>query len=67
MYYTIYRGSNVPYIALAKKTPFINGHYLCEPGRCWYKYGKTEEEALDNLKETLPGNDWIKWEGKERT
>lgn len=68
MYYTIYKGSILSqHIALAKETPFIDGRYLFEPGKVWFELGDTKEEALDRLKETLPSNDWIKWEEKERT
>ncbi len=66
MYYTVYKDV-VLYIALAKKTPFVNGYYLHEPGTVWFEYGETKEEALDNLKEELPGNDWIEWEKEEKT
>ncbi len=62
MYYTIYESGFVPYIALAKKTPFITGLLSCEPGKVWFRYGETKEEALNNLKDSLPSNDWEKWE-----
>ncbi len=45
--------------------PFANGRLLSEPGEVWFEYGRTEEEALDRLKESLPGNDWVEWEKKE--
>lgn len=64
MYYTIYKGlsSEVSYVALAKKTPFIDGRYRYEPPYVWFELGDTKEEALNKLKKLLPGNDWVEWE-----
>lgn len=71
MYYTIYKGNvhtqyQTSYIALAKHTPFVNGTYLFEPGRVWFKYGETKESALIRLKESLPGHYWTQWK-REKT
>jgi hypothetical protein len=65
MYYTIYKGSKVPYVGLAKETPFVNGRWLYEPGEIWFEVGETKGETLDRLKEALPGYEWVKWEKKE--
>lgn len=67
MYYTIYRSGFVPYIALAKRIPFVTCLLSREPGEIWFKYGETKEAALNNLKESLPGNNWVKWEREEKT
>ncbi len=68
MYYTIYPGDLVPYVALAKRTPFVIGQLPYEPGEVVsYAFGFTEEEALRNLKGRLPDSDWVKWEGEEKT
>ncbi len=65
MYYVIHKGSTVPYIALAKRTPFIEGEYITEWGVAGFEIGETKEKALNNLKNSLPGNDWVEWEKKE--
>ncbi len=64
MYYTVNKQSKGKgYTALAKMTPFKDGHF--EPGKTWFKCAKTKEEALTRLKKslfTLSGNDWVEWE-----
>ncbi len=67
MYYTIYEGDLVPYVALAKETPFVVGMLPHEPGEVVYACGFTKEYALRNLKDRLPDNnwDWVEWEEKE--
>ncbi len=63
MYYVVNkRGGRRGYVALAKKMPFIDGRFAFEPGETWFECGETKEEALNNLKGELPGNDWVKWE-----
>ncbi len=62
MYYTIHEGNGNMYTALAKRTPFTNGHPIFEPGDIWFEIGGTKEEVLSGLKKSLPDNDWIKWE-----
>lgn len=61
MYYTIYISGAIPYIASAKRTPFINGDPVHKPGKIQLEFGGTREEALDKLKKRLLGYDWVEW------
>lgn len=62
MYYTSCRGGAIPYIVMAKRTPFILGDPVHEPGEMQLEFRGTREEALNKLKNRLPGNDWVEWE-----
>lgn len=67
MYYTICKGGAIPYVASAKRTPFINGNPVHEPGEIQLEFGGTREEALNKLKKRLPGYNWVEWEKEEKT
>ncbi len=52
------------YIILAKKDRFVLPEFepILEPGELWFEFGKTEDEALDNMRVThykfnLTGNE----------
>ncbi len=50
------RGVTGRYVSHAKKVPFVSNTLIRidEPDDMWFDFGNTIEEALDNLKKTLP-------------
>ena len=54
-WYRIAKSSNGDeYIILAKKEKFVLPEFepVLEPGELWFEFGKTTDEALDNIKIT---------------
>ena len=38
---------------LAKRSPFVNGHPIYEPGDVWFEFGDTEDAALDAVRRSV--------------
>ncbi len=47
--FTAWRGVE-SWVGLAKRTPFINGHPIKEPGEVWFEIAATEEEVLKKIR-----------------
>lgn len=51
-YTCTYQGISL-WVAMAKRTPFVTGNPMIEPGEVWFMIGDTEEEAMAKLAKSL--------------
>lgn len=41
------------WVAMAKRTPFVTGDPIREPGEVWFEFGDTEEKAMEMLVKSI--------------
>lgn len=51
-HFTVWQG-RTGWVGLAKRSPFVTGHPLTEPGEIWFEFGATAEEALKAIKASV--------------
>jgi hypothetical protein len=51
-YFTAWRGRS-RWIGMAKRSPFVNGDPIGEPGDVWFAFGPTKLQALANVERAV--------------
>ena len=51
-HFHVWRGET-RWVGMAKRTPFVTGHPITEPGDLWFEFGATEAEAMAAVKRSV--------------